>query len=65
MGPRASKINFSKLNLHGLNPKNMIPMSIRVRNDTFDRFLKIFCNKIITPLPKDPKLRGSGRNKMH
>ena len=42
MGPRASKINFSKLNLHGLNKKNMIPRSICVRSDSFDRFLKIF-----------------------
>ena len=44
MGSRTSKIDFSDFILDGFDPKITFPPSIRVRNITFDRFLKIFGN---------------------
>ena len=42
MGSRTSKIDFSDFILDDFAPKITIPTSIRVRNLTFDQFLKIF-----------------------
>lgn len=42
MCSRALKIAFYSFNLHGVDPKNMISTSIRVRNITFDRLLNNF-----------------------
>ena len=42
MGHRASKINFNRIIGTDFDLKITFPMSIRVRNVTFDRFLKIF-----------------------
>ena len=44
MGRRASKIDFDRIILHGFGTKITFLMSIRTRNHTFDRFLKIFEN---------------------
>ena len=44
MGPCLSKIAFSDLILDGFDQKITIPTSIRVRNHTFDQFLKILLN---------------------
>ena len=45
MGPRASKIQDHGIILTDFDPKITFPTSIRVRNVTFDRFLKIFGKK--------------------
>ena len=42
MGHHGSKIDFSGIILGGFDPKITIPMQIRVRNLTFEQFLKIF-----------------------
>ena len=42
MGHHGLKIDFSGIILGGFDPKITTPMSIRVRNLTFDQFLKIF-----------------------
>ena len=48
MGHHGSKIDFSGIILGGFDPKITIPMPIRVRNLTFDQFLKIFRKQKIT-----------------
>ena len=48
MGRRGSKIGFSGINRDGFFMKITFPMSVCVKNITFDRFLKIFKKSVKT-----------------